>query len=234
MKFAIIDTNQYPMAPGSGRGSGFIQALAGWSPGKDYEFIRYDQLPARAAEIGACRGLVLSGSVFDLALPDDGFDRAIYQLMAPVYRLIHAFPGPVLGICFGHQLMALGDEFDPARTGFGGLRVRNMIAPPDKHSIMNLPMRSSLRFLGRRELWVQFHHKQEVVDNEALRLHYEIVAGSDQCPVHIMQHKSREWFGVQFHPEVGKETKAGEIQRHDAAVRDGQAFLQAFVHYCLK
>lgn len=181
-----------------------------------------------------CRGLILSGSIFDLALPDGGFDRGLYQKMAPVFRLIRDFRGPVLGICFGHQLMALGDEFDPDRTGFGLLHIRNMQVPQDRHKVVLVRMNQSLRFMHQRELWAQFNHKQEVLPNDGLLAYYEIIAGSDQCPVEIMQHKTRDWFGVQFHPEIGKETRAGEIGRHQAAVTDGQTFLQEFVRYCLR
>jgi len=49
-----------------------------------------------------------------------------------------------------------------------------------------------------------------------------------------MQHKSREWYGVQFHPEIGVSTEAGEIARHDAAELDGRTLLREFVHYCLR
>ena len=41
--------------------------------------------------------------------------------------------------------------------------------------------------------------------------YFDITARSNQCPVQMMQHKSREWFGVQFHPEIGMDTEAGEI-----------------------
>ena len=234
MQFAVIDTNQQPMVPGRGRGEGFIQALSGWTFGADYGFVRYDQLAGRDSGLNSCRGLILSGSPFDLALPDDRLDCDIYRRMMALFLLIREFQGPVLGICFGHQLMALGDEFDPGRTEFGGLRVRNMPSPPERQLVVRLRIRTALRFLEARDLWVQFNHKQEVVGNADLQRHYEIAAGTEQCPVHIMQHRSREWFGVQFHPEIGLHTKVGEVERHQDAVEDGKIFLQSFVRYCLQ
>jgi GMP synthase-like glutamine amidotransferase len=234
MEFAIIDCNVHPMSPDQGRGLGFIQALNGWTRGTDYDFIRYDGITARLSEARTCRGLILSGSVHDLALPDDSFDRSCYQQMIPVFQLIRDFRGPVLGICFGHQLMALGDDFDEGRIEFGGLRIRNMRIPRDRHRILLVRMNASLRFMNQRELWVQYNHRQEVLLNDELLEYYDIIAGSDQCPVEIMQHRSREWFGVQFHPEIGKDTQEGEISRHRAAVEDGQTLLQAFVRYALR
>jgi GMP synthase-like glutamine amidotransferase len=180
-----------------------------------------------------CRGLILSGSAFDLALPDDTFDRTTYEKMIPQYELMHAFSGPILGICFGHQLMALADEFDPARRDFGGLRVRNMPRPPQNHLTTLVELRSPLKFLWQQSFWAQFHHKQEVVCNESLLKFYEVIAGAENCPVHVMQHRTREWFGLQFHPEIGKQTEAGSMDRHDDAIADGKAVLEGFAHYCL-
>jgi GMP synthase-like glutamine amidotransferase len=180
------------------------------------------------------RGLILSGSAFDFALPDGGFDRNVYETMTPEFQLMQDFQGPILGICFGHQLMAIADEFEPGRKEFGALRVRDMPDPPEKHVIVPVRMKSPLRFLDRQELWAQFHHKQEVVLDDGLLEYFEVLAGSGQCPVHVMQHRSREWFGVQFHPEIGKQSKAGATDRHQDAVKDGQAVLQSFVRYCLR
>jgi GMP synthase-like glutamine amidotransferase len=234
MRFAVIDCNEKPMNPDYGRGQGFVQALAGWELGRDYEFVRYNGIPGRTDELMQCRGLILSGSVFDLADRDGRFDQARYRLMAPAFELIRQSHEPVLGICFGHQLMALGDEFDAGRTHFGALRIGNMRVPRDRHRVALVRMNRPLRFMGQRDLWVQYNHKQEVVLNDGLLKYYEIIARSEQCPVEIMQHRSREWYGVQFHPEVGKETEEGEVGCHGAAEEDGQALLQEFVRYCLQ
>jgi GMP synthase-like glutamine amidotransferase len=232
MEFAVIDNNKSPMVPDRGRGQGFVQRLAGWTLGKDYEFVCYDNIAARLHDVMRCRGLILSGSGFDFALPDDGFDRELFRKMTPVFELIRAFPGPVLGICFGHQLMALGEEFQPDRTGFGRLRIRNMQYPRNRHTVLPIRMNIPLRFLDQRTLWAQFHHKQEVVLNDDFLQYFDITGQSNQCPVQMMQHKSREWFGVQFHPEIGMDTEAGEIPRHDDAEQDGKTLLQEFVQYC--
>jgi GMP synthase-like glutamine amidotransferase len=234
MKFAVIDCNLRPMTPENGRGQGFAQALDGWTLGRDYEFVRYDEIAARMPGLLMLRGLIVSGSAFDLALSDGSFDRKCYRAMIPVLRLMRETSEPVLGICFGHQLMALGDEFDPDRTDFGELQIRNMKAPRDKHCVALMHMNLPLPFLERRDLWVQFNHKQEVTLNDGLLKYYDIIGGSEQCLVEMMRHKTREWFGIQFHPEIGKETQTGEVQQHDAAVRDGKTLMHKFVRYCLR
>ncbi len=233
MKFAVIDCNENAMVPDHGRGQGFIQALSGWEVGRDYEFVRFDAVSSRQQELLQCNGLILSGSRFDLAQPNGEVNRECYRMMIPVFRLIRDFSKPVLGICFGHQLLALGDEFDPERTAFGRLKIRNMDHPRDRHQVALVSMNGPLRFMGQRNLWVQFNHRQEVLRNEGLSEYYEVVAGSDRCGVEIMQHRSRQWFGVQFHPEIGKGTQDGEKARHADAEKDGQAILQGFVRHSL-
>jgi GMP synthase-like glutamine amidotransferase len=234
MKFAIIDNNIKPMLPDSGRGLGFVESLAGWVPGRDYEFIRYDHIAARADDLRQCHGLILSGSGFDFARPDDEFDRDTYEKMVAEFRLLRDYHRPVLGICFGHQLLALVEEFDEQRTSFGDLRVNNMREPEDDYLVVPVPMHSPFRFLDQRELWVQHNHKQEVTLNAGLRRHFDVVAGTARCPVTMMQHKTRDWFGVQFHPEVGRDSKKGEIGRHSKAVEHGYILMRDFVHYCLE
>jgi GMP synthase-like glutamine amidotransferase len=234
MKFAIIDNNVKPMQPDSGRGLGFVRSLASWIEGSDYEFIRYDRIAARADDLRQCRGLILSGSGFDFALPDDQFDRTAYEKMIPEFELLRDFARPVLGICFGHQLLALVDEFDEHRTSFGELCVHNMRQPEDDYMVVPVRMDSPFRFLHQRELWVQHNHKQEVTLNEGLNRYFDVVAGTERCAVTMMQHKTRDWFGVQFHPEVGRDSKKGEIGRHPAAVQDGQILMSDFVRYCLR
>jgi GMP synthase-like glutamine amidotransferase len=234
MEFAVIDCNLHPMNPGNGRGQGFVQALDTWTLGNNYEFVRHDHVASRMHDLLKCHGLIVSGSAFDLALPDGSFDRERYLTMIPIYRLMRETKAPVLGICFGHQLMALGDEFEPDRTDFGELRISNMQVPRDKHCVVLVRMNRPLRFMAQRDLWTQFNHKQEVTLNGGLLRYYDIIGESKQCAVEIIQHKTREWFGVQFHPEIGKETQTGEIGQHDAAVRDGKMLMQEFVRYCLR
>jgi len=234
MEFAVIDNNLHPMKPDSGRGLGFIRALSDWEAGKQYEFVRHEEIASRFDVLLRCRGLILTGSAFDFALENGELDREHYEHMALQFHLIRDIRRPVLGICYGHQLMALADEFQPGRTGFGQVRIANMAEPQNRYLVSKVCMTGPLRFLEQRDLWVQFNHKQEVLLNAGLLNYYDVLAGSGRCPVQIMQHKSRDWFGVQFHPEVGRLTEAGEIGREEAAIRDGQALLQAFVHYCLQ
>jgi len=234
MLFAVIDNNVNPMTPEQGRGRGFVEALDDWVRGKDYEFIRYDRIETAAQAAMLCRGLILSGSRYDFARPDDSLDPDTYRRMTPELRLLRDFDGPVLGICFGHQLLALAEEFKMGRTEFGQLRIRNMRVAEDDGLVARLRLESRLRFTAQDELWVQNNHKQEVVPSDALLEHFDLLSRSDLCPVQIMQHRARDWFGVQFHPEIGRDSRQGETDRHHDAVRDGYALIREFVRYCLE
>lgn len=234
MQFAVIDNNVDPMTPEQGRGRGFVEALDAWVKGKDYEFIRYDRIVAAAEDAVRYRGLILSGSRYDFARRDDRLDLDTYQKMTPELQLLRDFDAPVLGICFGHQLLALAEEFEIGRTDFGQLRIRNMEAAEDDGLVTRLRLESGLRFTSRTELWVQNNHRQEVVPTEALLERFEILARSELCPVQVLQHRARDWFGVQFHPEIGRNSRRGDTHRHDDAERDGYALIRDFVRYCLK
>lgn len=233
MKFAIIDNNVRPMEEHEGRGKGFVDALADWQKGQDYEFVRYDEIAERRKDLQNCRGLVLSGSKYDLAHAGDHLDREVYGKMIPEFELVMDFQAPVLGVCFGHQFLALAEEFRRDRTAFGKLRLRNMPEPED-YLVRSVQMHAPLRFMDQRELWVQFNHKLEVVLNDTFQEYFEVVARSGHCRVEIMQHKSREWFGVQFHPEIGAESRLGETGRQSDAIRDGHVLIRDFVRYCLR
>ena len=236
MKFAIIDNNQDPMQPDMGRGAGFAQAFADWKYGKDYAFIRYDRIGEHREDLRRSRGLILSGSPLDFALPDEGdrLDLETYHKMAPEFLLLQEFKAPVLGICFGHQLLAIAEEFAIERQEFGTLRIQSMKSPEDGYRVLPVHLNSPLRFTDQKELWVQHNHRQEVTLNNSLLRYFEVIAGSDHSPVGVMQHRSREWFGMQFHPEIGRESKGGETSRHKDAERDGYKLLQCFVRYCLR
>jgi len=233
MKFAVIDNNRERMSPDRGRGQGFAEALNAWHFGCDYEFVPYDSVVDRAGDLAACRGLILTGSWFDFALPGGRLDSEVYRKMTPELRLIRDFRSPVLGICFGHQLVSLAEEFQEGRSDFGELRIRSMRNPEEDYFVDRLRLECPLRFSPRTGLWVQNNHKQEVVVNDALLRHFDVLARSALCPVQVIQHKSREWFGVQFHPEIGKPSRRGDVARHDDALADGYGLIRDFVAYCL-
>ncbi|MBQ6813350.1 MAG: GMP synthase subunit A [Methanobrevibacter sp.] len=110
---------------------------------------------------------------------------------------IKHFDIPILGICLGHQLIA---------KTFGG-----EVATSDTESYaqvkININEENPL-FKGLEspmDVWSS--HKDEV---HSLPEDFDIIAESSLCDIEAMKHKSREIYGIQFHPEV-HHTPKGEI-----------------------
>ncbi len=140
---------------------------------------------------------------------------------------------PVLGICFGHQLLAhaLGGEVadNPAGVEVGTVTTRLTAAAADDRLFAGWPAQAK----------VQASHQQSVI-----RLPPEAVAlaHSEQDPHHAFRFGSAAW-GVQFHPEFDARIVAAyehyygqrlspQYQTRQAAARAespcGSAILKAF------
>lgn len=108
---------------------------------------------------------------------------------------------PVLGICYGMQLMThmLGGEVEPAdkrEYGVTSVKINN----------------SSKLFTGFED------------SNDCLMSHtdfvnilpegFENIGTTDQCPNAAMQNVEKNFYGIQFHPEVNHTNKGTEILRN--------------------
>ena len=143
-----------------------------------YAEVRPSETPA--AEIASARGIIISGgpsSVYDPGSPTA--DPAIF-----------ATGQPVLGICYGQQLMAhlLGGHVRPGDRGEYGLAMLDLVATSD-------PMFASLS--GRQQIWMS--HRDVV---ETPPPGFSVVGRTDTCAVAAIADPARRLYGVQFHPEV--------------------------------
>jgi GMP synthase (glutamine-hydrolysing) len=133
------------------------------------------------------KGLILSGgpsSVYDPGAPK--CDPAIFDLGVPV-----------LGICYGMQLGAelLGGKVKPAKAReFGRAK---LTVTSDDPFVKGLP----------QETTVWMSHGDQVHD---LPADFIPLATTPTCPFAAARHKSRPFYGVQFHPEV-THTPRGEV-----------------------
>ncbi len=104
---------------------------------------------------------------------------------------------PVLGICYGHQLMAyrLGGEVESASLKEYGLRV----------------LENAEGFVGdlaSTTVWMS--HGDQVVSVPA---GFAITSSTTTCPVASMQNPLTRKYGIQFHPEVSHTPAGKELLR---------------------
>jgi GMP synthase (glutamine-hydrolysing) len=150
--------------------------------------VRFD-LPA--AEIAAAkpRGLILSGGPASVYAPKAPVpDRAIFDLGIPI-----------LGICYGAQLMAhlLGGKVTRGQKreyGKGTL----LVTDPLSALFANLP----------ESLQVWNSHGDKLTAPPA---GFKAVATSDNSEFAAIEHRERKFFGLQFHPEVAHTPNGREI-----------------------
>ena len=158
--------------------------------GEYSEIVRHD---IRAATLAARKpkAVILSGG--PASVPAKGSprcDKAIFELGVPV-----------LGICYGMQLMAhtLGGTV-------GGSDQREY-----GHAFLNVTKKAPL-FAGlHKKFAVWMSHGDRV---EKLPRGFDVIGQSHNSPVAAMRHRSRKLYGVQFHPEVVHTPKGTKILRN--------------------
>jgi len=110
---------------------------------------------------------------------------------------------PILGICYGMQTMAiqLGGEAknsQKAEFGFAKIRARN-------HSKLLANINDEINLEGHDLLDVWMSHGIEVTK---LPENFELIASTHNCPIAGFANNNKNYFGLQFHPEV-THTKQG-------------------------
>jgi GMP synthase (glutamine-hydrolysing) len=142
------------------------------------EIFPNDVTKKELAEHGV-QGIILSGG-----------PHGVYEENAPkINPEIFELNVPVLGICYGHQLIA---------DALGGKVKRGKIQEFGK-SVVTLTQKNGIfyNFAEKSVAWMS--HGDEVTD---LPGGFELLGTTDDCPVAIMGDFNRNIFGVQFHPEV--------------------------------
>ena len=130
----------------------------------------------------APRGIVLSGgpkSVYDQGAP--AVEEELFELGIPV-----------LGICYGMQLMCrhFGGAVVPAgKREYGHAEVMSQGRPG--------PLFEGFFVEGKNSVWMSHGDHVEKVPHQ-----FEVIANSENAPVCAIQNIQRRQYGVQFHPEV--------------------------------
>ncbi|MEJ2199911.1 MAG: glutamine-hydrolyzing GMP synthase [Desulfuromonadaceae bacterium] len=128
------------------------------------------------------RGIILSGG-----------PKSVYEEGAPaVAEELFELGVPVLGICYGMQLLSrhFGGTVVPAgKREFGHATLLSQGCPG--------PLFAGFFVEGQSPVWMSHGDHVETVPDD-----FEVVASSDNAPVCAIQNVSRQLYGVQFHPEV--------------------------------
>ncbi|CAN5361715.1 glutamine-hydrolyzing GMP synthase [soil metagenome] len=154
------------------------------------QIVRHDLSAARIAEL-APRGLILSGgpaSVYETNAPK--CDPAIFDLGIPI-----------LGICYGMQLgcQVLGEDVRPSNSReFGRTSMQIVEADGLFRDIPN-------------DMIVWMSHGDQV---QSLRGDFETLASTSTCTLAAVKHRTRPFYGVQFHPEVSHTAHGSAILRN--------------------
>jgi GMP synthase (glutamine-hydrolysing) len=118
-----------------------------------------------------------------------GGPSSVYEDGAPrVDPRIYELGIPILGICYGHQMMAhqLGGE----------------VAPADMREYGKTPVQLSQGTLSGPKAFESvcwMSHGDQVLKSPS---GFKVTASTDTCPVALMENEKNGLFGVQFHPEV--------------------------------
>lgn len=150
------------------------------------EMVPWNKLPDDFPD-ATTKAVILSGgpmSVNDPEAPDLDFSRLPASL-------------PVLGICYGQQLMAhrLGGRVERASEKEYGRRHLASVNPD-----------SLIAGFEGNQVWMS--HGDQVLAPPA---GFEVTASTDTCPIAAFEDRAGNRFGVQFHPEVSHTPGGKEI-----------------------
>ncbi len=150
------------------------------------ELHSYD-MPLEDIKVFAPKGIILSGGPNSVYESDYQADTGIFALSIPV-----------LGICYGMQFMAhhLGGEVSPGdQREFGYAQVKTI----------DCELTRGIQDGAPNVLDVWMSHGDKV---SKLPEGFVVIGDTPSCPIAMMEHAEKQFYGIQFHPEV-THTKQG-------------------------
>lgn len=167
-------------------------ALERLRPGLEIIVERYDEVSLSRVDELKPSHIILSGQ-------SHPWNNYTAESQAGVFDVIRRAPQPILGLCGGHQQIALAynapvavmRRLEPGEGYDGCLRERGFFeVETDREAIFaGLP----------RRVMVWHSHYDEVKE---LPEGFKRTASNETCAIQAMRHTSRPVFSVQFHPEL--------------------------------
>jgi GMP synthase (glutamine-hydrolysing) len=136
------------------------------------------------------RGVIISGG-----------PHSVYDESSPVIELALLRAGiPVLGICYGQQLISqlLGGSVRRGDRGEFGLAILDLAGNNDSQLLNGVP--------DHQQIWMS--HRDVVTAPPA---GFRVLATTSTCETAAIEDSSRRLYGVQFHPEVVHTTQGTRI-----------------------
>lgn len=162
---------------------------------------------AKIAKDKDVKGIILSGG-----------SRSVYEKNAPKFdKKVLNLNIPILGICYGHQLIAhlLGGRVASGKSGEYGPTPLNQANPKFNFGYTGLSQEQgkslSLALEPLSSVWM--NHRDAVTD---LPKGFVLLASTAHSKIAAYGHPGKKIFGVQFHPEVSH-------------TQNGQKILENFV-----
>lgn len=159
--------------------------------------IRDSETPAE--ELKNYSGIILSGG-----------PQSVYEKNSPTINPEILDLGiPVLGICYGHQLMSykLGGEVKPGKVKEYGIAEFNKVKESPLFKNINFPT----------TVWMS--HGDEV---KKMAEGFEIIGSSKDCQAVAIADEKRKFYGVQFHPEVTHSKQGNQFLANFLEICDAQ------------
>ncbi len=159
-------------------------------------------------------GIIFSGG------PNSVYDENAFKVDEEIFNL----GLPILGICYGMQLIAhtLGGKVESDDTREYG-KAENEITK-DNQLFADLP-KQQVVWMSHGDLVTQLPEG------------FETIATSPSCPITAMQDVERKFYGVQFHPEVRHSVYGNDILRHfvfDICGAKGDWTMENFIELQIK
>jgi GMP synthase (glutamine-hydrolysing) len=157
------------------------------------EIFPFHKLPENDDSV---KGIILSGSPFST------LDENVPLISVNKYAKNKA----VLGICYGAQLMVKEDGGEVKKSHIREYGRAQMIKTSEISPLF--------QDVNNDSVWMS--HSDTILD---MPTDYEVIAKTKDIPVAAFQNREKNYFGLQFHPEV----------YHS---KEGKKILQNFIHIC--
>lgn len=172
----------------------------------------FDAYTGQMPSLAGVHGVVVTGSPASLTTPEPWMETAL-----ALVRLAHAEQTPLLGVCFGHQLIgqALGGRVIRNARGWqlGSYEIGLSDAGLDDPLFAGLPARFR----------VNLSHQDIVAEESLVGVPgVRVLAGNAKAPIQAMAVGPR-MRGVQFHPEFSGPVTAAYIEsRREVLAEDAR------------